>query len=146
LPKDGKVLSHLEFNSKVLPLPFSDLSIWVGWDSVPQVHSRVSNIDFWYLDFGGSYKYPMKNCQRTAKFFPTWGLIQRYCPGFIWIQCLGGILHLQPTAGCQICTLIFEFWVGPNKYPMNNCQRTEKFIPSWGLNQRYCPGRKSLDV
>jgi hypothetical protein len=30
--------------------------------------------------FGGSYKYPMTTCQRTAKFFPTWDLSQRYCP------------------------------------------------------------------
>ena len=27
------------------------------------------------------YKYPMKNCRRTTKFFPTWGLYQRYFPG-----------------------------------------------------------------
>jgi len=32
-----------------------------------------------YLDLGGGpYEYPMKNCRRAAKFFPTWGLNQRY--------------------------------------------------------------------
>jgi hypothetical protein len=31
--------------------------------------------------FGGSYRYPIKNCQRTAKFFPISGLIQRYFQG-----------------------------------------------------------------
>jgi hypothetical protein len=30
LPKDGKVLYHLEFNSKVLPGPLTDLSDQVG--------------------------------------------------------------------------------------------------------------------
>ena len=29
----------------------------------------------WIL--GGPYEYPMQNCRRTAKFFPTSGLIQR---------------------------------------------------------------------
>ena len=29
----------------------------------------------------GHYKYPMTNCQRTAKFFLTGGLDQMYCPG-----------------------------------------------------------------
>jgi hypothetical protein len=27
---------------------------------------------------------------------------------FNWCKCLGGIMHLRPTAGCQISTLIFE--------------------------------------
>jgi hypothetical protein len=27
---------------------------------------------------------------------------------FNWRNCLGGIMHLKPTAGCQISTLIFE--------------------------------------
>ena len=49
LPKDGKVLCHLEFTSKVLPGPLTDISV------------------------------------------------------------LGGIMHLKPTAGCQISTLIFGF-------------------------------------
>jgi hypothetical protein len=31
---------------------------------------------------------------------------------FNWIKCLVGILHLKPTAGCQISTLIFRFGGG----------------------------------
>ena len=27
---------------------------------------------------------------------------------FNWLKCLGGFLHLKPTVGCQISTLIFE--------------------------------------
>jgi len=35
--KDGKVLAHLGFNSKVLPGPITDLSAWVGFcTSSPQ--------------------------------------------------------------------------------------------------------------
>ena len=41
---DGKVLVHLGFKSKVLPMPLTDLSGW--WTSTPQAPSRVSNVDF----------------------------------------------------------------------------------------------------
>jgi hypothetical protein len=41
-----------------------------------------------------------------------------------------GILHLKPTVGCQISTLIFVFsfveWEGLYEYPMNNISRTAK--------------------
>jgi hypothetical protein len=30
LPKDGKVLCHLEIRSKVLPIYLTDLNAWVG--------------------------------------------------------------------------------------------------------------------
>jgi hypothetical protein len=35
-------------------------------------------------------------------------------------------MHLKPTAGCQISTLIFGF--------------EGNSIATWGLNQKYCPG------
>jgi hypothetical protein len=35
---------------------------------------------------------------------------------FDWLKCLGGIMHLKPTAGCQISTLIFGFWGGTLPY------------------------------
>jgi hypothetical protein len=41
-------------------------------------------------------------------------------------------MHLTPTAGFQISTLIFEnkMWRGGlYKYPMNNISRTAKFCP-----------------
>ena len=34
-----------------------------------------------YLDLGGNYTYLMKKYRRTAKFFATWGLCQRYYTG-----------------------------------------------------------------
>ena len=43
-------------------------------------------------------------------------------------------MHLKPTAGCQISTLIFEkkLWrVGLYKYPMKNISRTAKFLPTF---------------
>ena len=59
---------------------------------------------------GGLYKYPIKNILRTAKFLPTWDFNQKYFPGMNWLKCLGGFLHLKPTVGCQISTLIFEIY------------------------------------
>jgi hypothetical protein len=57
LPTEGKVLYHLGFNSKVL-----QWSLTVhGWDSAPQAHSRVSNINFdiWiYFCLGGFTNIP----------------------------------------------------------------------------------------
>jgi hypothetical protein len=43
------------------------------------------------------------------------------------LKCLCGIMHLKPTAGCQISTLIFGFGGGDP-------------IATWGLNQKYCLG------
>ena len=46
-------------------------------------------------------------------------------------------MHLKPTAGCQISTLIFEKTIvegGLCKYPMKNISKTAKFLPTWGLD------------
>jgi hypothetical protein len=63
---------------------------------------------------------------------------------FNWLKYLGeGVLHLKPTAGCQIKALIFEKKIEEGdlyEYPMNNMLRTENFLSTWGLSQRYCPG------
>jgi hypothetical protein len=56
---------------------------------------------------------------------------------------LGGFLHLKPTAGCQISTLVFKtkLWRrGLYKYPMKNILRTAKLLPTWDFNQKYFPG------
>jgi hypothetical protein len=55
-----------------------------SWDmhSVPpQIQQQGVKYQLWYLDLGGRYAYPMKHYRRTAKFFATRGLSQRYCPG-----------------------------------------------------------------
>jgi hypothetical protein len=46
-------------------------------------------------------------------------------------------MHLKPTAGCQISTLIFEKTIVEGdlyKYPMKNISRTAKFLSTWGLD------------
>jgi hypothetical protein len=45
----------------------------------------------------------------------SWALgveVKGICQAFNWLKCLGGFLHLKPTAGCQISTLIFDFVYG----------------------------------
>ena len=61
---------------------------------------------------------------------------------FYWLKCLGGIMHLKPTAGCQISTLIFDFFYGGGSLLISheNISRTAKFLTTCSLCQRYCPG------
>ena len=73
------------------------------------------NFDIWKkIVEGGLYKYPMKNISRTAQFLSTFGQGKGIARVFNWLKCLGGIMHLKSTAGCQISILIFEkkLWRG----------------------------------
>jgi hypothetical protein len=59
------------------------------------------------------------------------------------MKCLGGSLHLKPTAGCKISALIFDLFLwegGVYYYLMKNILRTVKFLTTWELSERYCPG------
>ena len=45
-------------------------------------------------------------------------------------------MHLKPTAGCQISTLIFEKKIVEGvlyKYPIKNISMTAKFLPTLNL-------------
>jgi hypothetical protein len=66
------------------------------------------------VEGGGLYEYPMNNISRTAKFLPTFGQVKGIARIFNSVKCLGGIIHLKPTAECQISILIFEnkLWRG----------------------------------
>jgi hypothetical protein len=45
-------------------------------------------------------------------------------------MCLGGILHLKPTAGCQISTLIFGFrWGDPMNIPLKIAEGRQSYFP-----------------
>jgi hypothetical protein len=97
----------------------------------------------WYLDLlGDPINIPLKIGKGLQSSFSLGVYIKGIDRTFNWHKCLGGILHFKPTAGCQILILIYGFFSGggPYKYPMKNCQRTEKFFLTWGLHQRYCTG------
>ena len=93
------------------------------------------NFDIWKeIVEGGLYNYPIKKTSRTAKFLPTFGHGKGIARVFNWLKCVGGIMHIKPTVGCQISILIFEkkLWRGGlYKYPMKNISRTAKFLPSF---------------
>jgi hypothetical protein len=46
--------------------------------------------------------------RRTLQFLIYFVEVKGISQAFNWLKCLGGFLHLKPTAGCQISTLIFE--------------------------------------
>jgi hypothetical protein len=62
-----------------------------------------------FLFVGGPYKYPNKLANGRQTSFPLGIEIKGI---FNWLKCLGWILHLKPTTGCQISTLIFGYFLG----------------------------------
>ena len=134
--RTAKFFSHLGFKAKVLLVPLTDLSAWVGFcTSSPQQGAKYQ---LWYLDIylggGGAINTPWKIAKGRQSFFSLGIKVKGISRAFNWLKCLGGILHLKPTAGCQISTLIFGFFFrGPYKYLIINGQRTAKFFLTWGL-------------
>jgi len=56
----------LEFKSKALPRPLTDLSAW--WDYAPQAYSRLSNINFdIWICFEGGLKITHKKISKDDK-------------------------------------------------------------------------------
>ena len=94
------------------------------------------------------YKYPMKKyiAEGRQSSLTTWGLSTKVLPRPLsdlsaWV----GILHLKPTAECQISTLIFEYFFMDGgvlyKYPMKNISKDcQSSLTTWSLNQSYFPG------
>ena len=116
-----------------------------GWVSGPQTHSRVSISTLIFekhIMEGDLYKYPLKIYHRRQSSCSRGDSIKGIVRAFSWLKCLGGFLHLKPTVGCQISTLIFEFSFVEGclyEYPITNILRTAKFLSTGGFNQRYCP-------
>jgi hypothetical protein len=87
---------------------------------------------------GDLYEYPIKNISRRRSSCPLGISFKDIVPAFNWRKCLGWFMHLKPTVGCQISTLIFEFSFvegGLYAYSMNNISRTAKFLPTWDFIQ-----------
>ena len=51
--KDGKVLDHLGFKSKVLPGPLTDLSAWVGFCTSSLQQGVKYQLYYFILFYGG---------------------------------------------------------------------------------------------
>jgi hypothetical protein len=56
----------------------------------------------------------------------------------------GNTFDLSPKWSRTLPSLIYFY--GILKYPMQNILRTAKFLTTWGLGQRYCPGLLLTEV
>ena len=100
----------------------------------PTTGCQISTLIF---GFGGTHTYSMKNYRRTAKFFATWGLSQRYCPCLLLTQVPSW--DNAPQAHSRVSNINFDIvkncgWGGLYKYPIKNISRTAQFLPTWGLD------------
>jgi hypothetical protein len=97
---------------------------------------------FDFFKEGGLYEYPMKNILRTAKFLPTWISVKGIVWAFTSLKCLGGCLHLKPTVGCQISTLIFEFflWRGYLLISHDKYIKDSTVLAHLGFKSKVLPG------
>ena len=134
---NGKVLAHLGFRSKVVPGPWTDICAWVGFcTSSPQQ--------------GVNYHLKRQVGKNFAVGIVSWDIyrahplsIKKSNPSgqelCCWDFFMVGLLHLKPTAGCQISTLTFKNNCGGGgrisheKFPTAKCLQ----MRTWGLNKRY---------
>jgi hypothetical protein len=105
------------------------------WENVPQAHSRVSNINFDICPGNTFNLIPKWARTLLSLIYFSWDIYRDSLAHFfsnikvdIWhpavglrcifsprhlrhlktLKCLGGKMHLKPTTGCQISTLMFE--------------------------------------
>jgi hypothetical protein len=84
---------------------------------------------------------PWKITEGRQISFPFGIYVKGNARAFNWLTCLGGIMHLKPTAGCRISTLIFGFWGDPIHIPWNITERCLRcIIPPRHLSQLKPPG------
>jgi hypothetical protein len=130
--------SSFPLKSKLLLGPLTDLSAWV-WlcTSSPQQGVKYH---LWYLELGRPYTYALKKCRRTESSFPLGVEIKSIARVFKWFMCLGGIMHLKPTVGCQISTLIFEFKGGDHIHIPWQFAEARKVLSHLGFRSKVLPG------
>jgi hypothetical protein len=126
--KDGKVLAHLGFKSKILPERLTDLGAWVGFcTSSPKQGVKYQ---LWYLDLGGDpMNIPWKITETRQSSLLLGIQVNGITQAFNWRKCLGGIMHLKPTAGCQISALIFGFGGDPIHIPWIITEGRQSSLP-----------------
>ena len=118
---------------------------------LPKYALSCPEILLWYLDLGVPLNNSWTNFEGRQSSCPLGVSIKGIGRAFNWLKCLGGFLHLKPTVGCQISTLIFENKIMEGdlyKYPMQNILRTHSSWPlgvsikgiSRALNWHMCLG------
>ena len=96
----------------------------------------------WYLDFpmGGAINLPLKITKRQQNSFSIEFYLKDIARTVNWVKCQGRILHLKPTAGCQISTLIFGLfwgglWISHEKLPKDG-----NILSHFGFFSKILPG------
>ena len=97
----------------------------------PTAGWQISTLTF---GFGGNpIHIPWKITEGLQSSLPLGIYFEGISRAFNWFQCLGRIMHLKPTAGCQISILMFENKLlrGSLKISHTNISRTAKFLPTF---------------
>ena len=112
------------------------------WDNAPQAHSRGSNFNFDIWIWGGNPMHiPWKITEGRQSSLPLGVYVEGIARAFNWLKCLGGIIHLKPTAGCQISTLNW----GKGIFPV--CPDVDSMWWMWNYRNISIIGRwKSFEV
>ena len=99
---------HLENKSKVLSGSLTDISACVGFCTSSQ--QEGVKYQLWYLKkklwSGVSINNPWTIYYEHQISGPLGIYGKGMFRAFNWLMCLGGFLHLKPTAGCQMLTSI----------------------------------------
>ena len=104
----SEVLVRLGLKSKILSVPLTDINARLGFCTSSPQQGVKYQLWYWKTNCGGGiYKYPKKNSQRQS-LCPLGEWIKDIIRAFKSLKCLVGFMHLKPTTGCQISTLIFE--------------------------------------
>ena len=99
LPKDGNVLSHLGFELKVWHGSLTDLSNCVGFCTSSPHQGVTYQLDIRIL--GDPINIQWKITEERQSYIPLEAYVKGIACVFNWLKCLGGIMHLTPTAGFQ---------------------------------------------
>ena len=87
---------------------------------------------------------------RFSQFYGCWLILSVYILmsfdfpfNFNWLKCMGGFLHIKPTAGCQISTLIiWKHFCGKGRGSMNIPWKIPngKVLAHLGFKSKVFPG------
>ena len=101
------------------PLPVTSFPVthtqWPASLCSPEIFLELSRYTTLIFGFWGNLQITYeKNIEGRHSSFPLGVSVKGIAKVFNWLKCLGGFLHLKPTVGCQISTLIFDFllWRG----------------------------------
>ena len=83
----------------------------------PPAGCQISTLLLGFEGWWDPIHIPWKITEGRQRSLPL-GFKSKVLPGNLTdLKSLAGIMHLKPTAGCQISTLIFGFWADTKHIP-----------------------------